>query len=187
MDNKCNIFCQEEVIRANYNPKAINFDNFALNKNKIMDTGILHFHSLWRYVALILLLLTLLRSMHGWGSKAEYTNADIKLSLFSMISLHIQLLTGIILYVSSGLVQFSDMGGVMKNYSLRFWTVEHISTMIIAVILITIGRKIAINTDNDTGKHKRIVVVFGIGLLLIFLAIPWPWSNIEIARPFFNF
>lgn len=152
-----------------------------------METGILHFHSLWRYVTILLLMLTVARSLQGWVSKAEFTKADIKLGLFSMISLHIQLLTGFILYYLSDFVQLSSMGEAMKNPLLRFWTVEHITLMIIAVALITFGRKSIINANDSLAKHRKTVIIFGIGLLLLFLAIPWPWSKIEIARPFFNF
>jgi len=150
-----------------------------------METGILHFHSIWRYVALLLLILTFTKSLQGWLSKAEFTKTDIKLGLFSMISLHIQLLTGFILYYLSDFVQLSSMGEAMKNPLLRFWTVEHITLMIIATILITIGRKKAVNSIDNISKHRKTVIVFGVGLLLIILAIPWPWSS--ISRPFFNF
>ncbi|HIA36356.1 MAG TPA: cytochrome B [Flavobacteriales bacterium] len=152
-----------------------------------METGILHFHSIWRYVVLLLILITIARSIQGWVSKAEFAKVDIKLGLFSMISLHIQLLTGFILYYLSDFVQLSSMGEAMKNPLLRFWTVEHITLMIIAVALITFGRKSIINTNDSLAKHRKTVIIFGIGLLLLFLAIPWPWSNIEITRPFFNF
>lgn len=152
-----------------------------------METGILHFHSIWRYVALLLILITIARSIQGWVSKAEFAKVDIKLGLFSMISLHIQLLTGFILYYLSDFVQLSSMGEAMKNPLLRFWTVEHITLMIIAVALITFGRKSINNSNDSLAKHRKTVIIFGIGLLLLFLAIPWPWSNIEIARPFFNF
>jgi len=80
-----------------------------------METGILHFHSIWRYVVLLLILITIARSIQGWVSKAEFAKVDIKLGLFSMISLHIQLLTGFILYYLSDFVQLSSMGEAMKN------------------------------------------------------------------------
>ena len=89
------------------------------------------------------------------------------------------------MYFVSDLVRFAEMGEVMKNSLLRFWTVEHISMMIVAVVLVTIGRGKAVKAVDSLTKHKKIAIFFGIGLLLIFLSIPWPWSN--NPRPFFNF
>ena len=63
-----------------------------------MYQGLIHFHSMWRYVVLVLLLLAILKSLAGWFGNKEHTNGDAKLALFAMISLHIQLLVGLILY-----------------------------------------------------------------------------------------
>lgn len=72
------------------------------------------------------------------------------------------------------------MGEAMKNPELRFWSVEHISMMLIAIILITIGSVRAKRVLTDEAKHKQVAVFFLIALAIIFIAIPWPWK--EIAR-----
>ena len=149
-----------------------------------MYQGLIHFHSMWRYVVLILLLLVIFRSLAGWFSNKEHGTADRKLALFAMISLHIQLLFGLILYGMSPAVNFGPMEEMMKMPN-RYWTVEHISMMIIAVIVITIGRKSALKAADDHGKHKRTALFYLIGLLIIFLSIPWPWS--QVSRAFLPF
>jgi len=150
-----------------------------------MYTGLLHLHSVLRYVALLLLLIAIINSFMGWMKKGHYNKKDNQIGLFTLIGVHIQLLVGLALFFISPYVQFSGFGEVMKDPHLRFWTVEHSSLMLVAITLITIGRSGVKKTTNPIAKHKRIVIFYGLGLLLILAAIPWPFST--IARPFFNF
>ena len=150
-----------------------------------MYTGLLHLHSFLRYVALILLIIATLKSISGFLSKKEFTNQDNKLSLFTFISMHLQLTIGLILYFISPIVKtgLSDMGSAMKEPSLRFWTVEHISMMLVAIILVSIGRISAKKASDDNAKFKRQAILFTIGLIIIMISIPWPFS--KVARPWF--
>lgn len=145
-----------------------------------MFTGLLHLHSTLRYILLILLILSILKSLSGWMGKKVYSSGDRKLSLFTMIAAHLQLIVGIILYFISPIVKagLANMGEAMKDTMLRYWVVEHISLMIIAIILITLGNSLAKRATDDTGKHKRIAIFFLIALAVIFIAIPWPWSAV---------
>jgi membrane protein DedA with SNARE-associated domain len=65
----------------------------------------------------------------------------------------------------------------MSNKMLRFFLVEHISLIVIAVVIATIGYSLAKKADIDSIKHRRVMIFFSISLLLILLAIPWPWQN----------
>ena len=147
-------------------------------KIHIMYQGLIHFHSIWRYAVLVLILLVIFKAVAGWFSNKEHGAGDVKLSLFTNISLHIQLLTGLILYGISPAVNFGPMAEMMKMPN-RYWTVEHITIMIVAVAVITIGRKSALKASDDHGKHKKTAVFYLIGLLLILISIPWPWSAIS--------
>lgn len=145
-----------------------------------MLTGILHIHSLLRYVLLILLLVSIVKSFSGWLGKKQYLSGDKKVALFTLISAHLQLVIGLILYFISPNVKvgLADMGAAMKDPALRFWAVEHISMMLIAIILITLGYSLAKRGKNDTAKHKRVAIFFLLALIVILLAIPWPWSAV---------
>lgn len=145
-----------------------------------MFTGLLHTHSLLRYFLLIFILISIAKSLNGWLSGKNFTNGDRKLALFTVTSAHLQLVIGLILYFISPNVKagLADMGAAMKNASLRFWSVEHIAMMLIAIILITIGSARSKRAVTDIGKHKNIALFFLIALIIIFLAIPWPWSTI---------
>ena len=136
---------------------------------------------------LILLILTVLRSYNGWKSKRTFTPSDKKLVLFTLIFSHVQLLIGFLLYMVSPTVKsaMNDMGAAMKDKMLRFYAVEHIIIMIIAILLITIGNAMAKRTTNDSDRFKKIFIYFFIGLLLILVSIPWPFQMVGAGRGWF--
>jgi len=88
-----------------------------------------------------------------------------------LISAHIQLLVGLALYAMSSMVTFSDMGSVMKTANLRYWTVEHISMMVIAIVLITVGHSKSKKAATAQAKHRSIAVFYSIALVIILAAI----------------
>jgi hypothetical protein len=129
------------------------------------------FHSGFAYIALLLLVIAVVNALIGFFSKKEFTSKDRKISLFGMLTTHVMLLIGLILYFVSP-IGFAVLGE-MKNASLRLTSLEHPLTNIIAITLITIGwsrHKKAISSEK---KFNSIAVLFGIGLLLILSRIPW--------------
>lgn len=146
-----------------------------------MYIGLLHLHSALRYVVVILLIVAILKAFAGWFGNKSYTEGDRKLALFTMISVHLQLVIGLILYFISPVVQsaLADMGAAMKDTQLRFWAVEHIATNIIGIILITIGYSTAKRASTDKAKFTRTAIFYLIGFILIMSAIPWPWSRVD--------
>ncbi len=131
-----------------------------------------------------LLIAAIAMSWRGWLGKMDYSAKDEKVALFSMISMHIQFLVGIALYFMSPFVRFDGMKATMGDAHTRFWTVEHLSLMMIAVILVTLGRSAAKKLEESTAKHKKIAIFFTISVLLILISIPWPFT--QVARPLFR-
>lgn len=143
-----------------------------------MYQGLVHLHSALRWVILILLVICLIQ--------AFIKNEKIaKTSLWLLISSHIMLLLGLFQYFNSETVGFhmierlGGFGNVMKDSFARFWVVEHISVMIIAIILITMARGRA-----KTLKYGPAMWMYLIALLLILAAVPWPFRE-AIGRPWF--
>ncbi|MFZ1527442.1 MAG: hypothetical protein WAT19_01750 [Ferruginibacter sp.] len=145
---------------------------------------VLVIHNLLRWAVLLFGIWTVINAITGLSSKRAYSNADNKSNLFFMISCDIQLLLGLILYFSNGWFDRakSGMGEVMKVANERFFTMEHALMMIIAWILVHVGRSAVKRAATDNAKHKKMLIWFGIGLLLILASIPWPFRE-EIARP----
>lgn len=131
-------------------------------------------HSGLRWVALILLLAAIFNALASRG-KGKYEKKDKMLNLFAMIVLHIQLLIGLVLYFTSPKVMFIQ--GWMKMKPLRFFGLEHLLIMVIAIAVITIGRKKAEKASMIGKKHSIIFNWYTIGLILILAGIPWPFRG----------
>lgn len=137
----------------------------------------LNSHSIVRQLVLISLLLVLAISLVKWTGKKPFGRFDDKLSLYLLIFTNIQAVLGLCLYFfMSPFVQFS--GETMGNKALRYWTVEHILIMVIAVGLISIGRSRMRKQSSDERKFKTLFIFNAIALLLIIVGIatsgrPW--------------
>jgi uncharacterized membrane protein len=134
-----------------------------------MYTGLLHGHSGLRYLVLVLLLVVIVRSAAGFLRNKPFGQLDNALSLGLLITTHIQFLLGLILYFVSPFVQFNE--NTMKDSGIRYWAVEHLVGMLIAVVLITIARSTAKRMTESLAKHKRLAIFNGIALLIIIATI----------------
>ena len=133
-------------------------------------------HSLLAYAVLILLIVAVLNAVMGYIRQSDFSPRDFKLTLWALIATHTQVLLGLVLYFISplGMKSFSSNGAqVMKDAGLRLFAVEHISVMIIAAVLLTIGYAKQKRTEDSATKFKRISTFYAIALLLILSRIPW--------------
>ena len=128
-----------------------------------------HLHSGLRWVVLILLIWAIANAF----SAKHFEKKHKLINLLAMLTLHIQLVIGLIQYFTSAKVQFS--AGWMENKLLRFYGMEHLAGMLLAIILITIGYSKAKRKVNDADKFKVIRLFYSIGLIIILLSIPWPF------------
>ncbi len=147
---------------------------------------VLFLHSILRYVAVISALVAIVMAFRGWLTRRPFTALDDRLGMIYTTSLHTQLLVGLLLYaVFSPLTQvaFRDMGAAMATPALRFYSVEHISLMVVGIIVATAGRALARRAKDDAGKHRMAAILYTLSIVLIFVAIPWPWGSAAVARP----
>lgn len=136
-----------------------------------MYTGVKHLHSFLPYIILALLVVTIIIFIVKASGKKEFSAGDKKLALFTLIANHIQLVVGLILYFTSPIVKTALASGeLMSNADYRFYGIEHIATMIIAIALITIGYS---KSKRATNKFKPVLIFYSIGLVLILSRIPW--------------
>ncbi len=150
-----------------------------------MVQGLQHLHNLMRWVILILAVLTLVKSFSGMSNKKAFTAGDRKTALFLMISADVQLLLGLLLYMMKGWMSSFSQGGVMANAASRFWAVEHIFGMVVALVLIHLGFSAAKKNMDDATKFKKLFWFTLIALVIILATIPWPFRVEGIGRPWF--
>lgn len=144
---------------------------------------ILVLHNLVRWAILAFGIWTVVNALTGLFGKRPFSNADNKSSLFFMIFCDIQLLLGLVLFFNNSWFDKlkSGMGEIMKNTVDRFFVVEHSFMMILAWILVHVGRT-AVKKAAEEKKHKKMLIFFGIALLIILISIPFP-NKPETGRP----
>ncbi len=128
-----------------------------------------YLHSGFRYIVLILVILAIIQALLGWLGKKNYTEGNRKLNLFALISAHTQLIIGLVLYFLSPLVQFSK--ATMKDATARYWTVEHITMMIIAIVLITVGYVRSKKALLPEKKHFNIFVFYLLAVIIVIVTL----------------
>lgn len=142
-------------------------------------------HSWLRWVVVIVAVVAAGKALAGWLGKRDWTGLDDRLGLVLTITLDVQFLVGLILYFVSPLVQstFQDFGAAMANGVLRFFSMEHVVLMVIAVALAHAGRSL-VKKAAGVGRHRRAAIFYGLALLAMLIAIPWPFRFAD--RPWFR-
>ena len=147
---------------------------------------VLVLHNLMRWLVLLFAIYALYRMYSGLFQKRDFVESDRKsLSWFS-IALDIQLLLGLVLYVANGWWRaFQNMSSAMGQSSVRFFAVEHIMMMVVAVILAHLASVFAKRAQTSSSKFVRGAIFATLAVLAILLAIPWPWMG-DYGRPLFR-
>ncbi len=147
-----------------------------------MYTGLKHLHSFWPYILLSLALIATLVFLYKWLSGKSFTKSDKKLSLFTLIAAHLQFVFGLILYFISPVAKAArNTPDLMSNDSARFMAVEHIATMILAIVLITAGHSKAKKISEPAKKFRTLGLLFLLALVLMLSRIPWSsWPNFMV-------
>ncbi len=151
-----------------------------------MYPTLLFLHSIFRWLVLLSLIYALARAIQGYRSERVFTKTDDSVRHWTATIAHVQLLIGIILYTQSPLVSYYF--GTSRKEALAepfFFSIIHIALMLLAVVGITLGSSMAKRKPTANGKFLTQIVWFSLALLLIFVAIPWPFSPLA-TRPYFR-
>ena len=152
--------------------------------------GILGLHSLLRWILLILLIVNIIRV--NIESKDRFDETDMKFSFWMTIFTWLNLIAAIDLYLfgHNGISIMKEQGYSMKDVLnsewLRFWIIEHPSLMLIALSMLIVSHSICMRNFTAPTKHKVMNILYVSALLLIIIAIPWPFRMEGIARPVFR-
>lgn len=116
-----------------------------------MNTGIQHLHHYLPYIFLLALIISILRAAFNCIPNVKKD----KLLLTTLILAHIQLLLGMYMYLPSAI-----KGGVMIFG-------DHPVTMILGIVILTIGKLKSKKIENNTKANKTIFISFLIAAILI--------------------
>lgn len=146
---------------------------------------LLFFHSIFRWLVLVSLLLALFRGIRGWSGKLSFNIWDDRVRHMTATISHFQLTLGYLLYFNSPFIAYfrSHYQEAVKQFDFMFFGMIHITLMTVSIILITIGSSVTKRQEIDGAKFRTMTIYFAIAILIIFLAIPWPFSPLA-NRPY---
>lgn len=152
-----------------------------------MYSTLLVIHSLIRWFVLVILLYSIFRAFIGYAKSKTFSKTDNAFRHWTATVAHIQLMIGIILYTQSPIVKFfwSNSEIEIQNLDLTFYGLIHLILMLTAIVVLTIGSALTKRKVADKEKFKTMLIWFSIALIIIFIAIPWPFSPLS-NRPNFR-
>ncbi len=137
---------------------------------------VLALHNIVRWLVVLAGLMAASRALFGWFAGRSWTKTDDRLGLLYTISVDIQVLLGLILYLFLSPITRSalrDFGAAMSDTNARFWSVEHIAIMLAVVVLVHVGRVLSRRGTNDLSKNRRAAIFYTITLVMLVLGMPW--------------
>jgi hypothetical protein len=153
-----------------------------------MQTGLVHLHSVLRWVILIMLVISIIKAFKGLRSCETFRDGDRKTWLFTMIAAHVTLLIGLYQWLMGryGLISMHlpEGSAIPEGKFLRFYQIEHPIIMIISIVLITLGYGMAKKQVDAKVKYRKALTYFIYALVLILLGIPWPFREV-VGRALF--
>jgi hypothetical protein len=142
-----------------------------------MYSFLLPLHSLLRWLVVAGLLSAIGFAYYGLIKSAVFTSVVNAVRHWTATLAHLQLLIGITLYFQSPVVKFR-MAGNGKHFISEqfFFRYVHITLMVLAVVVITIGSAKAKRQASAPQKYATLLWWYSAALIIIFIAIPWPFS-----------
>lgn len=166
----------------------LNGANEGLPIPESMYTGLLHGHSGLRYLLLIALIIAIVAAYRNVKSGGAYAGAAKLFGLITMILTDLQLLIGLVLWYvymdTRTHFKINQLKDVLSNSTARYFLVEHFIMMLLAVLSIHLGYRMAKKSITGTAANKAQFRWYLIALILILIAIPWPFYG-NLGRGWF--
>jgi uncharacterized membrane protein HdeD (DUF308 family) len=151
-----------------------------------MYTVVLVLHSWLRWVALIAGIAATVTAFSDRSKTLAQGRADMW-ALVAVSLLDLQMLLGLLLYLvlsPNPRATFGNFAAAMRDPAARFFAVEHITVMLVAVVLAHLGRALARTAKSAESKRSRMLICFGLATILMIIGIPWP--GMASGRPLFR-
>ncbi len=139
-------------------------------------------HSIVRWLIVAAAFAATVKVFIGWLGKQKWSKLDDRLGLIFTIVMDVQVLVGILLYVISPLIHsaWTSLSSALADPSLRFFTLFHELLMLAAVAMAHLGRALPRKQSSDMGKYRTAAIFFALSIVILLLAIPWPF---DFGRP----
>lgn len=150
-----------------------------------MVETLIYFHSLLRWLVLFALLLAIYRAFRGLSARQVFSKTDNAIRHWTATIAHVQLVVGITLYTQSPVIRWfwGNFSEAVKNPDTLFFGLIHSLLMVTAIVVLTIGSALTKRRTTDAEKYKTMLTWFSLALVIILIAVPWPFSP-WAARPY---
>lgn len=154
-------------------------------KNATMYQTLTFLHSLFRWLVLLSLVYSVFSAFRGYFLRLKFSKTMDSIRHWTATIAHVQLVLGIILYSKSPLVKYfwKNFNEAKTSLDILFFGLIHIALMLFSIVLITIGSALAKRKSTDKEKFATMLLYFSIALIVILLAVPWPFSPL-VQRPY---
>jgi hypothetical protein len=150
-----------------------------------MYSTLIFLHSLVRWLVVISLIYAIYRAYVGFKAQKPFSKADNSIRHWTATIAHVQLIIGILVYTQSPSIKYfwKHTRDALQNWDVTFYSLVHALMMLLAIVVLTIGSAKAKRMETDSDKFKTMLLWFLIAFLLIFMAVPWPFSPLS-NRPY---
>jgi hypothetical protein len=152
-----------------------------------MYSVVLTLHSWNRWITLVLGVAALISAFQDHATLTERPRGS-RWDTFLMASVDLQVLFGLLLYLGLSPMTraaLTDFTAAIRTPSVRFWALDHAVLMFGAVVLVRLGRILAMTAKTAAARRSRRLICFGLALAIMLAGIPWP--GMSVVRPLFRF
>ncbi len=149
-----------------------------------MYLAVLTIHNVLRWFVILFGLMAAIGGFVGWLGKRPWGRGDNRAGMLFTMVLDLQFLVGALLYfVLSPITRgaLGNMAGAMGNAVTRYFAVEHVALMVLAVVVAHVTRSRTRRAAGEVARHRTAAIGFSLSMLLILAAIPWPF--LQVGRP----
>lgn len=140
-----------------------------------MYPTVLGLHNLVRWLVLLAGLWAVVVTWRGWLARGAWTASESRATKAFVGALDLQFTLGLVLYFISPLTRaaFSDMGAAMRDAPVRYFVVEHVFVMVLAVAVAHVGAAKVKKAGTDAERFQRAAVWLGIAFAAVAGFVPW--------------
>lgn len=148
---------------------------------------LLTFHSYFRWFVLTIMCIQIIWIWFNYKTNQDFTKKQFIFLLLFTLVYNIQLILGWTLYLHSTIVEsfWQNLPYSIKNRQIRFFGLEHMSMMSLAIILVNINAYKSYKRINDKNAFRSLLKNYVWIYLIILSSIPWSFSPLT-SRPDFR-
>jgi hypothetical protein len=137
---------------------------------------VLGLHNVLRWLVLLSAVYTLALLIPGLNGKRVWGRRERVAASSYTGFMYLQLIIGLALYIGVSPYMrgiLDNFGAALKTSQTRFFAVEHVTGMLLAVLFAHLGNLLYRRRDTDQGRYRTATLLFSLSVLCVLALIPW--------------